>query len=396
MQTGFDAMLERRFGPIRKPLAGPGPEELSKKSLEELLTLAAAEPRSYWVQMALGRALRKAGDADPAAATRAFEAAASLVPLSPAPRNELAQIALEKKDRTRAIAELEALVATDFDNVEAARGLATQMRQANVSDVAKVRAVNERIVAIDPFDGEAHATLGRLAMERNDFEAATRDFKVVLALNPIDRAAAHTDLAASYLKSGKTADAKKQTLAALEIAPSYTPRAGAVAGAGGGEEVIGRGAPPRAVRLAVTFTALILLPLAAGRSGLTSFKTHVHAQLSNAPDDRYAGLQWRFVRIKYHYVTEGTATPQEFAGEPWFIDGPAAEQNLSRRVKTATAIQVEDPIVIALDDPRLFRVPVDLFRRAGHPAAARCRGADPARVPPARRLGDVRRFSRAD
>jgi len=222
MQSGFDAMLERRFGPIRKPLAGPRPEELSKKGLEELLTLAAAQPGSYWVQMALGRALRKASDADPAAATRAFEAAASLVPLSPAPRNELAQIALEKKDRPRAIAELEALVATDFDSVEAARGLAAQMRQANISDAAKVRAVNERIVAIDPFDGEAHATLGRLAMERNDFEAATRDFKVVLALNPIDRAAAHTDLAASYLKSGKAADAKKQTLAALEIAPSYT------------------------------------------------------------------------------------------------------------------------------------------------------------------------------
>ena len=29
------------------------------------------------------------------------------------------------------------------------------------------------------------------------------------------------DLAESYLKSGKKADAKKQTLAALEIAPSY-------------------------------------------------------------------------------------------------------------------------------------------------------------------------------
>ena len=221
MQTGFDTMLERRFGPIRRPLAGTGPEELSKKSLEQLLTLAAAEPQSYWVQMALGRALRKAGDADPDAATRAFEAAARLIPISPEPRTELAQIALAKKDRTRAIAELEALVATDFDNVEAARGLASQMRQANVTDVAKVRAVNERIVAIDPFDGEARATLGRLAMDRNDFEAANRDFKVALALNPIDRAAAHTDLAASYLKLGKAADAKKQTLAALEIAPSY-------------------------------------------------------------------------------------------------------------------------------------------------------------------------------
>src|SRR5439155_1420107 len=78
----------------------------------------------------------------------------------------------------------------------------------------------------------------------------------------------------------------------------------------------------------------------------------------NAPDDRYAGLQWRFVRIKYHYITEGTRfQQQEYYGEPWYIDAPAAEQNLSRRVKTATAIQVEDPIVLSLDDPRLFTYP---------------------------------------
>ena len=81
------------------------------------------------------------------------------------------------------------------------------------------------------------------------------------------------------------------------------------------------------------------------------------AQLPSAPDDRTAGLQWRFVRIRYHYITEGTRLQQEFYGEPWYIDAPAAEQNLSRRVKTATAIHVEDPILMALDDPRLFEHP---------------------------------------
>ena len=34
-----------------------------------------------------------------------------------------------------------------------------------------------------------------------------------------------------------------------------------------------------------------------------SLQPRVDAQLPNAPDDRYAGLQWRFVRIKYHYIT---------------------------------------------------------------------------------------------
>jgi len=41
------------------------------------------------------------------------------------------------------------------------------------------------------------------------------------ALGPVDRAAAHTDLAESYFKAGKKADAKKETIAALEIAPTY-------------------------------------------------------------------------------------------------------------------------------------------------------------------------------
>ena len=225
MQSGFDETLERRFGALRRALSGTDEATVAKKSLEELKLMASAEPGSYRVQMALGRALRKAGDND--AAMAAFEKAAALVPIAHggnSPHAQMAQIALEKKDRPRAIAELQALVDADFDNVEAARALAKEMRQAGIDDPAKVRAVNERISAIDPFDAEAHTVLGRLAMQRNDADTATREFKVVLALGPLDPASAHTDLAESLFKAGKTADAKKHTLAALEIAPTY-PRA---------------------------------------------------------------------------------------------------------------------------------------------------------------------------
>jgi tetratricopeptide (TPR) repeat protein len=219
MQTGFDQMLERRFGAIRRALAGDDTATLSKKSLEELKTMAAATPGRYPVQMALGRALLKGSDTD--AAVKAFEAAAALIPISPTPHGELARIALDKKDRARAIAELQAVVATDFDNIQAARDLSGLMKQAGVADPAKVRAVNDRIVAIDPFDNDAHTVLGRLALQRSDHEVAMREFKVALALNPVDKAAAHTDLAESYLKAGKKDDAKKQILAALEIAPTF-------------------------------------------------------------------------------------------------------------------------------------------------------------------------------
>ncbi len=90
------------------------------------------------------------------------------------------------------------------------------------------------------------------------------------------------------------------------------------------------------------------------------------AQLPESPDSRYAGLQWRFVRIKYHYdAALLRATGNDVYGEPWGIDSPAAEQNLSRRVKTATTIRVEDPILMTLDDPKLFEHPWIYFVEPG-------------------------------
>ena len=92
------------------------------------------------------------------------------------------------------------------------------MRPGNAGTV---RPVYQRIVAIDPFDGEAHGVLGRLSMQMNQPADAVRAFKAVVALKPVDPALAYTDLAESYLKSGNRAEARRQTLAALEIAPSY-------------------------------------------------------------------------------------------------------------------------------------------------------------------------------
>jgi tetratricopeptide (TPR) repeat protein len=134
---------------------------------------------------------------------------------------QIVDIALEKKDTARAITALEAVVAADFDNVSAARQLASLLKEAKVTDPAKLRPVYQRIIAIDPFDSEAHSTLGRLLMQANQPQEAVRNFKAVVALNPVDQAAAYTDLAESYLKSGQRADARRQTLLALEIAPSY-------------------------------------------------------------------------------------------------------------------------------------------------------------------------------
>ncbi len=223
MQAGFDQTIERKFGALKRAMAVPdGVDDLLKTPTPMLKTIAAANPRSYPVQVALGRALRRDGQLDEA--TEAFERAAALVPIARGkgnPYEELAAIALQKKDQTRAIASLTSLVKNDFNNVDAARQLASLLRDTNVTDATKLAPVYERIVSIDPFDADAHAAIGRLALQKNDAENAVREFRTVLALNPVDRAAAHTDLAESYFKAGRKAEAKKQTLAALEIAPSY-------------------------------------------------------------------------------------------------------------------------------------------------------------------------------
>jgi len=120
-----------------------------------------------------------------------------------------------------------------------------------------------------------------------------------------------------------------------------------------------------AIRLKPDPTGVVAI-LAAAFTLVPSLQPPAGAQLPTGGDERFAGLQWRFVRIKYHYTTEGTRIQQDFYGEPWLIDGPAAEQNLSRRVKTATTIDVQDPIVLTLDDPRLFSFPWIYFVEPGN------------------------------
>ena len=76
------------------------------------------------------------------------------------------------------------------------------------------------------------------------------------------------------------------------------------------------------------------------------------------PNDRLAGLQWTFARIRYHsWSEEGRPPRMSYWEDPWAIDAPAAEQNLSRRIKSVTAIEVGDPIVLELDDERLWQHP---------------------------------------
>ena len=81
------------------------------------------------------------------------------------------------------------------------------------------------------------------------------------------------------------------------------------------------------------------------------------AQNTSRVDTRFAGLQWTFARIRYQGSKLPGLSGCDTYDECWTIDYPAAEQNLSRRVKTVTSIQVNEPAVVDIESPDLFTYP---------------------------------------
>lgn len=119
--------------------------------------------------------------------------------------------------------------------------------------------------------------------------------------------------------------------------------------------------PRRALIAMVTLVAAAVL----GGAGLARVRAQPMQMPQLGAKDQLAGLQWRFTRIRYNaFGVE--AFQRRYWSEPWAIDAPAAEQNLSRRVKAITNVQVLDPIVLTLDDPELWNNPWIYFVEPGN------------------------------
>jgi tetratricopeptide (TPR) repeat protein len=218
VQATFDAKLEREYGALRTALDAPKLD--AAPSAEEIEALAAANPGSFPVQMTLGQTLAEAGDYP--GAIGAFERAAALVPSATGadnPHKLIAALAMEQDDTERAVRALEAVLAVDHADIEAARTLVRLVEPAG--DPARAQQAYQRLVNVDPYESASHSALGRLALERRDVSTAVRAFRSALATSPPDVVSAHADLAEAYLEAGSPDEAKTQVLMALELAPSF-------------------------------------------------------------------------------------------------------------------------------------------------------------------------------
>ncbi len=218
VQESFDARLERDYAELRAALKTPSiPDD---PTVDQLRAIATDNPGSFGVQMTLARALHEAGDA--AEAIEALERASRLVPAANGqgnPNAAIAAIAIEQGDTTRAIRALEAVVMVDSADVESARRLAELLEP--LGDAARTAAAYALVAELDPFDVQAQTVVGRRALQQRDAQRALRAFRSAMAAEPADRATAHLDLAEAYFMAGQFADAKRETLGALEIAPSF-------------------------------------------------------------------------------------------------------------------------------------------------------------------------------
>jgi tetratricopeptide (TPR) repeat protein len=225
LQTSFDGFLDARFKGPKAALA-PMDDELpevkgdDEKAVATLVGIADTHAGKYDVQLAAGRALIARGAKDQA--RKVLERAVPLVPQTMGDDSALALLAglsQERGDLDAALEQLDAVVKESHTAIESARKLMTLGRQAN--QPARARAGAERVLTLDPFDGAAHAEVGRAALAAGDIPAAIAALERGLALRPADVVTQHTDLAEAYLRGGRPDDARKHAILALEQAPRF-------------------------------------------------------------------------------------------------------------------------------------------------------------------------------
>ena len=225
LQASFDEAVAADFGPLRRALVAPQSlEELPPAGAERIRRAAGSgrTPR----RTAFGCSSRWAGRCSQPASgtTRARPSSGPSSSCRWRPGSTAPTACWRASRRSRATGSgrcstWRVSLAHDETSLEAVRLLAALAEETG--DEARMRGAYERLLEIDPFDPVPHQALGRLAMAGGRHDVAIREFDVALALGPVDRVVAHSDYAESLLAAGDVDGARRQALAALEIAPTY-------------------------------------------------------------------------------------------------------------------------------------------------------------------------------
>jgi tetratricopeptide (TPR) repeat protein len=135
------------------------------------------------------------------------------------PYRLLAELYRAKGDLVKAAAELEQVTIRNETDYEANLQLAEILQTSG--NTAGLAAALDRALYIYPMQPLLHNRLAESYQKLGDKAKVVRARRALLALNPVDKAEAHYQLAVAYLDAGDAANARREVLRALEEAPNF-------------------------------------------------------------------------------------------------------------------------------------------------------------------------------
>ena len=223
----FEDFLKDRFAAALASVGGEQPEAMvgpmglvAVPDIAALEAAVARSPRHFAPRMALGQALFR--EDRRAEAAEHFEAALEMFPQYGGPDGAhwfLGRIREAEGDATAAIAHYRALLGLNESHYDARTALAALL--SGGGDGAGAAEALRDVAYIHPYEIEDHERLAALMEAAGDLAGAVAEWRAIVALGPVDRAAAHFQLARTLHLNGDPAAARSAVLAALEIAPNY-------------------------------------------------------------------------------------------------------------------------------------------------------------------------------
>jgi tetratricopeptide (TPR) repeat protein len=128
---------------------------------------------------------------------------------------------IKKGDKAGAIDTLKKFLTYSETSFTSYTGLSTLQEEAG--DIAGAAKSMEGAMYVRPMDLSGHEKLGVLLLRLKQYPSAAREYETLLALNTTDRASAYYHLAEAKFGEGKQAEANKNVMESLKIAPSYGP-----------------------------------------------------------------------------------------------------------------------------------------------------------------------------
>jgi cellulose synthase operon protein C len=220
--NSFNQYIESKARPYLQAIkAGASVSNLMLLSKEEIEEMLRSYPNDYALNLRLGELYQRQEDTINKAIEH-LRRSIELFPYQTGQMNAYEQLAqlYEKNGNIGAAAETwDALVRQDETNLNALNQL-IRLRLLQGDKLQATEALQMSFY-ITPFNYERHAECGKLYISLNQHAKAMREFQVALSLEPPNVAEANYNVARAFHGLGKTLDAKRAVLRALELAPSY-------------------------------------------------------------------------------------------------------------------------------------------------------------------------------